>query len=305
MEVRSNMQAVEAKSILIPNKYPAGWFGTKYTMNLYRGCDIQCIYCDSRSERYGIDEFHNVTVKTNALELLRKELAAKRSKESTIGTGSMSDPYTLMERKLLMTRRALQMIAEFRFPVHITTKSNLILRDSDILQQLSTKYASVAVTITTANEELARKLEPHAASSSERFRTLAELEKLGVMTTMLMMPILPYLEDHLDNINELVERAAAAGVKHIIAAFGVTLRDRQRAYFYQKLDEGFPGLSDRYRRTFGLAYECKSKNEKELELRFREACSLHGISTEMPYYQPPAADSFQLSLFDDEECSYG
>ncbi|KRE33952.1 SPL family radical SAM protein [Paenibacillus sp. Soil522] len=293
------MQSVSAKSILIPNKYPSGWFGIKYTMNLYRGCDIQCIYCDSRSERYGIDDFHNVTVKTNALELLRKELATKRSRESTIGTGSMSDPYTLMERKLQMTRRALEIIAEFRFPVHITTKSDLILRDLDILQHLSRKYASVAVSITTADDELARKLEPHAPSSTERFKTLAELEKIGVVTSMTMMPILPFLEDQSENIDRLVEKAAAAGVKHIIAVFGVTLRDRQRDYFFRKLDEGFPGLSERYKRKFGNAYECRSEREDELMIRFHEVCSRNGISTRMPSYQMPVSNAVQMSLFDE------
>lgn len=293
------MQSVSAKSILIPNKYPPGWFGVKYTMNLYRGCDIQCIYCDSRSERYGIDDFHNVTVKTNALELLRNELATKRSRESTIGTGSMSDPYTLLERKLLMTRRALEIIAEFRFPIHITTKSDLILRDLDILQHLSHKYASVAVTITTADDELARKLEPHAPSSTERFKILAELEKIGVVTSMTMMPILPFLEDQSENIDQLVEKAAAAGVKHIVAVFGVTLRDRQRDYFFRKLEEEFPGLSERYKHKFGNAYECRSEREDELKIRFGEICTRHGISIRMPSYQMPVSNAVQMSLFDE------
>ncbi|WP_308637396.1 SPL family radical SAM protein [Paenibacillus silvisoli] len=292
------MKSAEAKSILIPNKYPSGWFGTKYTMNLYRGCDIQCIYCDSRSERYGIDDFHNVTVKTNALELLQNELASKRSTDSTIGTGSMSDPYTLMERKLRMTRGALELIAAYPFPIHITTKSDLILRDTDVLQQLARKYASVAVTITTSDDELARILEPHAPSSTERFRTLAELRKIGVVTSITMMPILPFLEDQFDNIERLVERAAAAGVQHMIAAFGVTLRDRQRAYFYQKLDESFPGLSERYKRTYGYDYECKSVREEELKLHFQALCASCGISTDMPFYKPPAPEAIQMSLFD-------
>ncbi|WP_227013968.1 SPL family radical SAM protein [Paenibacillus psychroresistens] len=293
------MQSVTAKGILTPNKYPAGWFGVNYTINLYRGCDIQCIYCDSRSERYGIEDFHNVTVKTNALELLRRELASKRNKSLTIGTGSMSDPYTLMDRKLQMTRHALEILAEFRFPVHITTKSDLILRDLDILQQLSRKYASVAVTITTADDDLARKLEPHAPTSTDRFKILAELGKIGVVTSITMMPILPFLEDNPENIDQIVNQAAAAGVKHIVAAFGVTLRDRQRDYFFNKLDGEFPGLSDRYRRTFGNAYECRSEREMELKHQFNELCSRYGISTNMPYYQAPTQSAVQMSLFDD------
>ncbi|WP_135547831.1 SPL family radical SAM protein [Paenibacillus cymbidii] len=290
------MKPVESKTILSVNKHPSSWFGVKYSLNLYRGCELQCIYCDSRSERYGIDDFHNVTVKTNALQLLDKELAAKR-KRATVGTASMSDPYTHTERKLHLTRSALELIARHRFPVHITTKSNLILRDVDVLEELNRVYASVAFTITTADDELAARIEPYAPSPTDRFKALGVLSALGITTSITMMPILPFLEDDPANVRAIVDKAAAYGVRHIVAAFGMTLRDRQRDYYFRKLDELFPGTREKYERRFGEAYQARANQYAKLAAAFHEACRRHGISTAMPSYESVNA-AVQLRLFD-------
>jgi len=153
------IKEIDAKVLLSPNKKPSGWFGTNYLFNIYRGCEHRCIYCDSRSLCYKIENFDELIVKRNAIELLRKELKGKR-KKGTIGTGSMSDPYTISEKKYSLTRGCLEAIAEYNFPVHITTKSNLILRDIDLLEEINKTYASVAITITTTNDALAKKLNP-------------------------------------------------------------------------------------------------------------------------------------------------
>jgi DNA repair photolyase len=152
-------------------KQPDTWFGLKYNMNLYRGCQHQCIYCDSRSECYQIENFSDILYKENAIELLENELARKRVK-GTIGTGSMNDPYMPVEKKLKLTRRALELIARFRFPVHIITKSDLVLRDLDLLQRINEVYTAVSFTITTADDQLAKKLEPGASPPSARFRAM-------------------------------------------------------------------------------------------------------------------------------------
>ena len=129
------IKEITAKTLLSSAKQPDPWFGIKYTMNLYRGCQHQCIYCDSRSECYQIEDFdHDVLVKANALDLLRDELPRKRVK-GTVGTGSMNDPYMPLEAKLNLTGRALEIIADHRFPVHVITKSDLVVRDADILAE--------------------------------------------------------------------------------------------------------------------------------------------------------------------------
>ena len=128
------MRYIETKTILSKLRTADRWFGIAYNMNLYRGCQHGCIYCDTRSDCYGIGDIAQIAVKRNALELLPAELRARRKKRATIGTGSMNDPYMPVERELRLTRRALGMIADERFPVHVITKSSLAERDADILQ---------------------------------------------------------------------------------------------------------------------------------------------------------------------------
>ena len=290
------IREMEARTLLVTCKKPSAWFGVRYNMNLYRGCEHRCIYCDSRSECYGIENFHDLTVKKNAVELLRKELAAKR-KKGTVGTGAMGDPYTPSERKLGITRKALEVLAEFRYPVHITTKSNLVLRDVDLLEHINRIYASVAITLTTADDELARKIEPCAPSPTDRLKALGVLSAVGINTSVTMMPILPFLEDNEANITGIVRKAGEQGVKNIVPWIGMSLRDRQRAYYYGELDKLFPGTRQRYEKRYGTSYHCPGNNAKRLYEVFNEACHKYGISSKMPSYESKMG-AVQLSLLD-------
>lgn len=276
---------------------PDDWFGLKYNMNLYRGCQHQCIYCDSRSACYQIENFNDILVKSNAIDLLRQELARKRVK-GTIGFGSMNDPYMPIEAQRGLTRQALQVIAEFRFPVHIITKSDLVLRDVDILCEINQVFAAVSITITTADDGLGKKIEPGAPKVSNRFKALQVLAEQGITTGVTLMPVLPFLEDNFENIRQIVLMAHQAGVGYIIPSFGMSLRDRQRDYYYQKLDHHFPGLRDQYERNYGYQYHVAAKNAAILETSFKEWCQALGITTSMPRYSPQPGS--QLSLFADQ-----
>lgn len=189
------MRYIETKSILSKLREQDTWFGITYNMNLYRGCQHGCIYCDTRSECYRVGDISQILVKQNALELLTKELQSKRKNRATIGTGSMNDPYMPMERELQLTRNALQIIASYKFPVHIITKSNLVERDIDILQEISKTYAAVSFTITSATDSLAKKIEPNAPPTSERYNAMKVLAGKGVYTGVTLMPILPFIND--------------------------------------------------------------------------------------------------------------
>lgn len=290
------IEEIEAKSILVKNKYPNQWFGVQYTMNIYKGCQHGCIYCDSRSECYRIENFDNILVKTNAVELLKNELARKRIK-GTIGTGAMSDPYTHVERKYKFTRKALEVIADFRYPVNIVTKSNLILRDIDLLKEINKIYASVAITITTADDNLAKKIEPFASSPTERFEAIGILSELGINVGITMMPILPFIEDNEENIMEILNMAKKYGVKYIYPFFGVTLRDRQRDYYYEKLDKLFPGVKEKYQSHYKNYYSCRIEKYEKIKKMFYDYCKIHGISTEMPSYYKEIS-STQLSFLE-------
>ena len=248
-------------------------------MNLYRGCQHGCIYCDARSLCYHMDHvFEDIAVKENAIELLEAALKAKR-KPCMIGTGAMSDPYIPLEMELRQTRRALELIEKYGFGVAIQTKSASILRDIDILSRINERAkAVVQMTLTTLDEDLCRILEPNVSTTRERVAALKEFSAAGIPTVVWLSPILPFLNDTEENILGILEYCREAGVKGVINfGMGVTLRDGDREYFYGKLNRHFPGLKERYIRTYGNAYEVNSPRHRELEDLFHCTCEAYGI----------------------------
>lgn len=174
----SRMEEVKAVSILHRNK-TSGWFGTDYNMNLYRGCCHGCIYCDSRSDCYGIGDFDSVRCKANSLEILRDELRRKVH-TGVIGTGAMSDPYNPYEEKALLTRHALELIDAYGFGCAVLSKSALMTRDIDIFLSIKEHSPMMCkLTVTTADDELCKKLEPNVSVSSERFEALQKCRTAG------------------------------------------------------------------------------------------------------------------------------
>jgi len=240
------------------------YFGLDYGMNLYRGCQHRCIYCDSRSLCYEIDGFdREVLVKANAIELLEAELRRKR-KRGIIGTGSMNDPYMPLEKDVRLTRRALETIAAYRFGVHVVTKSDLVVRDIDILRKIGrAASAAVSLTITTIDDRLSSRIEPGAPVSSARFAALRALAEAGIETRIALMPILPFIEDTWENVSAIVEEGHRCGVRAIVPWFGMSMRDRQRALFYGRLDELFPGLRARYEERFGEDYTLQRPRHRD------------------------------------------
>lgn len=296
------MEYIPAKTIVTRNK-STGWFGNDYNMNIYKGCCHGCIYCDSRSDCYGVEDFDKVRAKENALEIIRNDLRRK-VKKGVIGTGAMSDPYNPFEKELCLTRHALELVDAYEFGISIATKSTLLSRDIDILQSIREHSpVLVKVTITTADDALATKIESGAPSSSERFALLERLSTEGIMAGVLLMPVLPYLEDSEENIMKIVHRAADCGVKFIYPAFGVTLRMNQRIYFYEKLRELFPeeNLVERYRKRYGSSYECRVPESRRLYDVFGKECErlkiLYNMKDIIHAYKQNYGDG-QLSLFE-------
>jgi len=263
------MHYITAKEIL----------STQNGMNLYRGCQHGCIYCDSRSRCYQMDHrFEDIAVKENALELLEAVLKRKR-RPCMIGTGSMSDPYMPLEEKLQLTRRSLQLIEHYGFGAAVLTKSDLVLRDLDILQRINEKTkAVVQMTLTTYDENLCRILEPNVSATAERIAALKEFQAAGIPTVVWLSPILPFLNDRAENILPILESCRDAGVKGILCFnMGVTLREGNREYFYEKLDRHFPGLKEAYIRTFGNAYALNSPHNRELMGLYHDFCERYGM----------------------------
>jgi DNA repair photolyase len=289
-----DVKEIEAKVLLSHVKQPDSWFGLKYNMNLYRGCQHRCIYCDSRSDCYQIDNFDSeILVKANAIDLLARELASKRVK-GTIGTGSMNDPYMPLERTVNLTGRSLEVIARFRFPVHVLTKSDLVLKDLETLCEINKVFAAVSFTITTADDVLGKKLEPGAPLVSARLEAMRVLAEHNVHTGILLMPVLPFIEDSKENISEIVRLAHEHGATYVIPAFGMTLRGRQRTYYYRKLDLLFPGLRQRYEREFGSDYHCPATGTRQLNRLFEDLCERYGLATRVERYTPQQGKQLRL-----------
>jgi len=286
---------IEAKSILSPLKNgPDPYFGIKYNMNLYRGCQHQCIYCDSRSTIYNIGNFSKIRIKKNATHLLENKLKKLRNK-GTIGTGSMNDPYMPIEENEEITREALRIIAKYKFPIHILTKSDLVIRDIDLIREIGNTYAAVSFSITTSDDMLSKKLEPGATVTSKRIAAMHTLSQLGIYTGAVLTPVLPYITNTKENISRIINLVSKANGKYILTWMGLTQREGQREYFYNELDKHFNGLSKKYNSLFGHDYNCMAPNSTELYTHFNESCLNNNISTRMRFYNKPRPQ--QLTLF--------
>lgn len=271
------MKSVVVKRILSTVKSTDSYIDRDYNMNLYRGCTHGCIYCDSRSACYHIDDFDEVKVKANALDILERELKSKR-KCGIIATGSMSDPYNPFEKKQCVTREALKLIDKYGFGVSITTKSSLISRDTDLFKSISSHSpVDIRLTITTPYDELASKIEPLAPHSSQRFSALERLSSSGAYTGIFITPVLPFITDKTEDILKLVDLGHECGVRNIVCIPGMTLRDGNREYYYEVLDSVFPGIKEKYISTFRNRYICASDNANEINSEFAKRCEEHGI----------------------------
>ena len=292
------MHFVDAKAILTGS-------GGRCGMNIYRGCTHGCIYCDSRSRCYQFTHaFEDIEVKQNAPELLEKALRSKR-RVCMIGTGSMSDPYMHCEKELGLTRRCLEIIRDNGFGLAIQTKSDRILRDIDLLDEINRETKCVVqITLTTYDDDLCKIVEPNVCNTKRRIQVLEEMQKRGIPTIVWMAPILPFINDTKENITTILNECVRTGVKGIICfGMGMTLRDGDREYYYSALDKHFPGLKERYIRLYGNAYEVPSPNSKELMEIFHLICRENGMME-----TPEACFEFmrtmpekykQMSLFDD------
>lgn len=275
-------------------------------MNIYRGCTHGCIYCDSRSHCYQMDfPFEDIEVKVNAVELLEKALRSKR-KRCMIGTGAMTDPYMHCELQLGNMRRCLTLIEQYGFGVTVQTKSDRILRDLDLLKAINEKTkAVVQMTLTTYDEALCSILEPNVCTTKRRAEVLNIMRDNKIPTVVWLSPVLPYLNDTRENVKGLLSYCIEAKVKGIICfGMGVTLREGNREYFYQKLDEHFPGIKEKYKEKYGLAYEINSEKNSELMKLFYHTCKEHGIESNVnknfAYLHEfiDKTQGTQLSLFD-------
>lgn len=290
------MHYVKVKSIL----------SAKNGMNLYRGCSHGCIYCDSRSCCYHMNHaFEDIEVKENAIDLLEQTLRRKRSK-CMIGTGSMTDPYIPLELELCHVRKALSLAYQYGFGFTLITKSDRVLRDLDLLKKINdTTKCVVQMTLTTYDEALCRKIEPAVSTTRERVEALKQLRDAGIPTVVWLSPILPFINDTRENIEGILDYCIEAKVCGILCfGMGLTLREGNREYFYSQLDRLFPGMKEKYIRTYGNEYSLNSPDNSRLMELFHQQCEHNGIIHdnhrlfEYLNHFETKQPSRQLSLFD-------
>ncbi len=287
------MHYVEAKGILSPRN----------GMNLYRGCVHGCIYCDSRSSCYHMDHaFEDVAVKRNAIALLEDALKRRR-KPCMIGAGSMTDPYIPLEEELGHVRQALELVLRYGFGITLITKSARVLRDLDLLAAINRRTKCVVqMTLTTYDEALCRKLEPHVSTTRERFQALLRLREAGIPTVVWLCPILPFINDTRENLEGVLDLCLQAGVCGVVCfGMGMTLREGSREYFYAQLDRLFPGMKERYIAAYGSRYLLESPNSRQLTALFHDICRRGGVvhdnDSVFQYLRTLEERTDQLSLF--------
>ena len=286
---------IHSKTILSRIKNPPDpYFGTTYSLNLYRGCQHGCIYCDSRSSIYGKTDFDLIEYKENALDLLELELKRKRSK-GTVSFGSMNDAYMPLNNSLQLSRKALLLLAKYQWPVHLITKSDLLIKDMDVLLKVMKCYLAVSFSLSTANDSLAKKVEPRAPGPSQRLRALKKLRDNGIYSGLIIAPLLPFIGDTEENLMEILEKGKDAGAAYILFWPGMTQRDGQREYFHRKLDVLFPGAKEKYLNAFGHQYSCLSPKAEKLSKRFSQFCAQNNIPTQMQFFEDKS--NKQLKLF--------
>lgn len=269
-----------AKRLLTPTRCDErSFFACDYNMNLYRGCNHGCIYCDSLSDCYGFQHFEQVRYKQGCIDMLCSELRVKRN-AGIVGMGAASDPYNHLEAGLLLTRQALEALRRFGFGVALHTKGLLVSRDRDVLSDIGKGMtAMVSFSISTPLDGLAALLEPGAPPPSQRFEAMRSLAEAGVFTGTWLNPMLPFLTDTREQVEAVLVQTARSGGRFVMCHYGMTLRTGNREHFFAALDSHpqFAGVKARYSQAFGLAYPCPSPDAASLCTYLEQRCRELGL----------------------------
>jgi DNA repair photolyase len=291
---------IEAKSILQKQKFRDNWFWNRYGINPYRGCQFACNYCDAITEKYLVHESYEdfsriIYVKKNAPEVLEKEV--KKVKPDVVAMSGVTDPYQPAEKKYELTKRILKILAERGFPVHIITKSDLVLRDIDLLREIARQtWCTVSLTIITFNKDLLPYLEPFAPSPGRRLEAVDKLNKEGVQAGVDFTPIVPYLLDNEENIEDMIKRASECA-KYILIGAAMTLRSNQRVRFFELLKKNFPELVAKYEDLYGVKENPPQDYIVRLNRCAFEFCKKYGIKNyiEPPSFAQPRKENFDVA----------
>ena len=285
----------EVKSILNRHKKRDNWFLDDYSINPYEGCGFNCTYCYVHGSKYGENLAEKIVIKKDAVAILDKQLAnrAKKNEFGFIAIGSATDAYMQVEEEVGLTRELLQIIGKHRFPVFISTKSKFISRDFDLLKQIDEnailpedlrqnpgRGVIISFSISTIDEELAKQIEPGAASPQKRLETLRECNKNGFLCGINAMPLLPFISDTDEELEKIITAAKQYGAHYILVAgltlFGDDERDSKQLYF-KFLRNNFPGLLEKYEKMYGSVFYPSWHYQQQLKKRADTLCEKYNL----------------------------
>jgi len=287
----------EVKSILNKHKKRDSWFLDDYSINPYEGCGFNCTYCYVHGSKYGENLAEKIVVKKDAASILDKQLAnrTKKNEYGFIAVGSATDAYMQIEEEVGLTRELLKVILKHRFPVFISTKSNLVKRDIDLLKQIDenailpadlktnpARGVILSFSFSTTDEKLAKLIEPGAPSPQKRLQILKECNDAGFLCGVNAMPLLPFITDTDDELEKIVAAAKEYGAYYILIAgltlFGDEERDSKQLYF-RFLRNNYPDLLDKYEKMYGSVYYPSWQYQQELKKRADAICEKYKIKT--------------------------
>jgi DNA repair photolyase len=263
-------------------KHVDSWFWAEYTLNPYRGCAHACVYCDARANQYGLSATFDqvIYVKVNAVQALEKQLP--KLKRGIVATGGVCDAYQPAEAKFHITQKVLETLLRFGFGALVMTKSDMVLRDLDLLQRVNeAAWAGVIFTITTFDPEVVRLFEPGAPSPERRLEALEKVAKAGLVTGVIACPLLPGICDDEAHIEEVVRRAKGAGAQFVLHG-GLTLKKGpQRERYMEALVLHYPHLVTWYEELYGKGYGADPEYARRVSQMARAICRKHGVPDRM------------------------
>ncbi len=285
----------EIKSVLNKSKRRDPWFLDEYTVNPYSGCSFNCLYCYIRGSKYGTHMERKLVVKTNAVEVLDRQLGnrAKKGRYGIIVLASATDPYLQIEKERELTRQMLEVIIKHRFPVHLITKSDLVVRDFDLLKQIDEKAilpidlqgklehgTLLTFSFSTIDDKVGKIFEPGATLPSIRQQTVTKALEANLYTGISMMPLLPYISDTTESLNEMFQTFSSLGVKYLMPAtltlFGSDQAD-SRTLMFKAIEKHYPELLPKYHKFFGNSQQMPAYYQQAFYRKTKEMGEQYGI----------------------------
>ncbi len=289
---------IEAKTVLNKTKRRDPWFLDDYTFNPYSSCAFNCLYCYIRGSKYGTNLEKSLSIKVNAIELLEKQLAnrAKKGQYGIIVLSSATDPYLKIEKTYELTRQALQVILKYKFPVHIITKSGIIVRDFDLLKEIDETAilpndldhlklgTIISFSFSTLIDEVARIFEPGAPPPSERLQAIEKALEAGFLTGVNLMPLLPYISDTKEHLQLAFQTFSDLKVNHLFPATITLFGDGKAAsktLVVEAVKKNYPELLEKYERFFSDSHQLPFWYRKAFDLKMKEMLKEYGLKNQI------------------------